>query len=207
MLHNLDVSDYAVNRNYQELSSAISAYEVNLEIWNMEKREILRAFLRELSRLLHNYLSSTFSLIRHNVKVCEDLHCAVLSKEYSEKLRVLEKYDCISFVKDLRNFSQHVGLPIPSAQLQFGNVKGVQEVKQKILLDKEALLGDWAYWKPASKRYVQMFKEIDLKVVLSEYQGLITWFYEWFYKRATQLSSEQIREVDEIETEIRKLET
>ena len=121
MLLSLSTSNYAVNRNYQELSLAINNYEVNLEIWDVQKRQIFNAFMRELSRLLQNYLSSTFSLIRHNVKLCKDLQCSTLNEEYARKIEVLNTNDCFSFIKDLRNFSQHVGLPVLSAQLNIHN--------------------------------------------------------------------------------------
>lgn len=56
MLMNLVTTNYAVNRNYQELSKAIPSYEGNIAIWDIKKRNELHQFLREISRLLHNYL-------------------------------------------------------------------------------------------------------------------------------------------------------
>ncbi len=207
MLLNLSTSQYAVNRNYQELSLAINNYEVNWEIWDVQKRQIFHAFMRELSRLLHNYLSSTFSLIRHNVKLCKDLQCSTLNKEYALKIEVLNKNDCFLFIKDLRNFSQHVGLPVLSAQLNIHNRqdKG-QEIKQRILLDKGALLEDSKNWNRDSRAYIQAHKDIDLKLVLYEYQELIKWFYDWFYKRVTELYAKELNEMHEIESKIIEIE-
>jgi hypothetical protein len=204
MLLNLDTSHYAVSKNYQELSSAFAFYEGNLEIWDVKKRQKLDFFLRELSRLLHNYLSSTFSLIRHNVKLCNELDSVELNQEYSKAIKALELNDCYWFVKDLRNSAQHVGLPILSAQLSFSRNQGNPEVKHRILLDKEILL-NWKEWKKGSKNYINSHKEIDLKLVINEYQLLVRNFYVWFNKTIVQRFSKQLQEFAEIDREICKL--
>ena len=131
MLMTLATSHYAVSKNYQELASAFAFYEGTLEIWNVKKRHELNLFLREFSRLLHNYLSSTFSLIRHNAKLCNDLESPKLAQEYSKQVERLNANDCVWFVKDLRHFAQHVGLPIPSAKLSFVKGKGIIRIKRK----------------------------------------------------------------------------
>ena len=205
MMLNLATSQYAVNRNYHELVSAITSYEGNLEIWNVKNRGMLDAFLRELSRLLHNYLSSTFTVIQHNVRLCKDLHCPELYSEYLKMVESLKINECISFVKDLRTFAQHIGLPILSAQMSFSKSEGKgSELKQKILLEKDVLLS-WKEWKHSSRRYIQSHKEIDLKLVLSEYQDLITKFNRWFYKRVGEIFSKQLKEFAQIDFEIGKL--
>ena len=201
MLLNLATSQYAVNRNYHELASAIVSYESNLEIWDMKNRRILNAFLRELSRLLHNYLSSTFTLIRHNVKLCKDLHCPELDRDYSEIVKDLNTNECVSFVKDLRTFAQHIGLPILSAQISFSKT----EFKQRILLDKTALL-NWKEWKHAPRNYIESHGEIDLKLVLSEYQNLIATFYKRFYTKISEVFAKQLKEFAEIDSEIGRLQ-
>ena len=119
MIINLASSHYAVNKNYQELLNAIISHEGNLKIWDVNNRRMLNAFLIEVSRLLHNYLSSTFSLIRHNVKLCKDLNCPELDEEYSEKVKALKEKQVVVFVYDLRTFAQHVGLPLLVAQISF----------------------------------------------------------------------------------------
>jgi hypothetical protein len=45
-------------------------------------------------------------------------------------------------------------------------------------------------------------KEIDLKVVLSEYQTLIGVFYEWLYKKVEELYSKQLEELARIQSEL-----
>jgi hypothetical protein len=200
-LKNLGTSKYAVDKNYKELDKAIAFYEGNLEIWNIKKRHEFNSFIVEFSRLLQNYLSSTFSLIRHNVRICNDLESKVLNKEYNHAVSILNSNDIVVFIKDLRNSVQHVGLPLLSAQLSF--VKDESELKHLILLDKEVISRDLANWK--SKKYVASIEEINLKDVLKQYQNLINEFYEWFFKRASQIFSKEIKEFVDIDIQIGEL--
>ena len=71
-LRNLSTSQYAVNKNYEELHAAITSYECNMEIWDVKNRAQFEAFLWELSRLVQNYVLSTYTLIEHNRRFCEE---------------------------------------------------------------------------------------------------------------------------------------
>lgn len=207
MLLNLATSQYVVNRNYCELAIAINKYESDLEIWNIRKRVLFEAFLRELTRLLQNYLSSTYSLIEHNRQFCNDLNCSELDRAYSEKIEALRSNDCVKFVRDLRTFSQHIGLPLLSGQISIKKLSAESnssEFKQRILLQKSELL-KWKEWKKASENYINSHEEIDLKLVLNEYQSLIKTFYEWFYKKVTELYSKQLLEYAKIDSELARL--
>jgi hypothetical protein len=202
MLHNLSISNYTVNRNYQHLLAAITSYEGNLQIWAVKNRAKFHAFIKELMRLFHNYLSSTYSLVEHNRKFCKDLKCVELSKTYSERVAALLSNNCVTFIKDLRRFSQHVGIPLLSGQISLKPEK--KEFKQRILLQKEEFV-KMKGWKEASEEYINLHQEIDLKLVLIEYQSLIKNFYQWFYKKATDVYSRELEELAEINSEIERL--
>lgn len=174
MLLNLSTSRYTINRNYDELSRIITKLESDLEIWSVAKRGLFEAYLRELTRLLQNYLSSTYSLIEHYRHFCIDLHCSELDELYSEKVRKLRSNDCVVFVRDLRTFSQHIGLPLLSGQISIHKSSlesNDSEIKQRILLEKGEF-ERWTDWNEISKKYIMSHQEIELKVVLNEYQSL-----------------------------------
>ena len=202
MLMNLATTHYAVNRNYREFSIAITNFEGNIAIWDVKKRNELQTFLREISRLLHNYLSSTFSLIRHTSKLCNDLRCNELRKEYDKKVSDFNSNDCVFFIKDLRNFVQHVGLPPPTASIS--PVHHNVGFRSRILLSKQRLLS-WKGWKAGSKRYSRASQDIDLKVVINQYQSLLNQFYMWFYQRVIQQDPREFEEFAKIDREIAKL--
>lgn len=190
-------------RNYQELENQIIPYEKDIGIWEITKRDKLQAFLRELSRLIHNYLSSTFSLISHSSNFCEQLHNKNLRKEYDEMVAKLKFYDCYHFVKDLRRFNQHIGLPIIAAQLSM-HPKDSNGFQSRILFAKKTLL-NWDGWTSGSKNYLKRHEEIEVKTVFSEYQGLIKEFYDWFYKKVSSVYVNELNEFFYNESEIGRL--
>lgn len=205
-LIHLATSHYGVNRNYQELSLAISRYEKSLSIWAVKDRPQLDAFLRELSRLLQNYLSSIYSLVQHTMIICNDLNCPKLNADYASQLKVLQRNNCVRFVRDLRTYSQHIRLPAIAARLSFRTIRetGTGEIKQQILLEKKELT-KWTHWHNDSKEYINSHNDIDLKVVLSEYQSLIKDFYQWFYKKVEELYPKELQEFYELESELARL--
>jgi hypothetical protein len=207
MLLQLATSHYAVNRNHKELSSAVSCYENNLAIWNINKRQQLDRFLREFSRLLQNYLLSIYSLIEHTRVFCKDLECPKLDDEYTHKLEILLNNDCVRFVRDLRTYSQHIGLPFISANISFSKRSketDQAQIKHQILLEKNEL-EKWKRWNKQSRKYLDSQESIDLKIVLGVYQTLTHDFYQWFYKRVSELYSRELEEFFSTESEIAKL--
>ncbi len=205
-IQNLATSHYFVIRNYQEFERQIAIYEKDaISIWDIAKRDKFQAFLRELSRLIHNYLSSTFSLISHNSNFCDQLQNKILRKEYDEMVAKLKLYDCYYFVKDLRRFNQHIGLPIIVAQLNFRS--DPNEIQSRILFDNKVLFS-WHgnnTWTAGSKNYLKTHKEIEVKSVFSEYQGLIKDFYDWFYKKVSGIFANELKEFLANESEISRL--
>ena len=71
-------------------------------------------------------------------------------------------------------------------------------------MDKDILV-DWKEWKKGSKNYINSHREIDLKLVINEYQLLVRNFYVWFNKMVVQIYSKQLREFAEIDREIGKM--
>lgn len=203
LLKSLADTHYAVDKNYQELLQAIVNFEGNIELMSDGKRQEFIAYFRELSRLLHNYLSGTFSLIRHTSKLAIDLKCSDLSKEYGKKIGDLNSNDCVFFIKDLRNFVQHVGLPELAGQFTYEKAK-TPNVTQRVLFDKTELL-KWKEWKAGSKRYITTNQEIDLKIVINQYQLLINQFHNWFIKKIISQYSKEFEEFAKIDKEISEL--
>jgi len=204
MLVRLDSSLYTVKRNYQDLSDAINRYESDMSIWYLKNRPKLDAFLREFSRLLHNYLSSNYSLIEHTQMTRKNLDNSELNEDYPLKLEEIFSKDCVRFVRDLRTYSQHIGLPLIAAHLSIQKKSHKVNEKRQILLEKETML-KWKKWHRDSRKYIISHKDIDLRVALGEYQVSVEEFYKWFYEKVQKLYSKELDEVSRIESELAKL--
>jgi hypothetical protein len=207
MLSNFKGTYYAVSKNYRELSIAIAKYEGNSTFWSTLTHKDRILFFRELSRLLHNYLSSTFTLIQHNMELRNK--CDRISVEYKSKIDALQSNDCYNFIRGLRNITQHIELP--SLLGHFSREKINHPTIQSIILGKQSLLLREKDICSRSERegfgrYIRAEKEIDLKIALNQYQCLLKDFYNWFYHRFDQLYSKELKEYDAVDNEIQQLQ-
>jgi hypothetical protein len=199
MQRNLAVNLYSVRRNFEDLILLLDKYEKELELWSVENREKYEEGIWELHRLLDNYLSSIYSLIEHSIQFCKVLKCPELDHAYREKKDELLNWDCAKFVRDLRTFSQHIGLPLLVGQIH----SSPTEFRQTILLQKDELL-KWQKWSNSSKKYIASKKEVQLTAILKEYQGLLNDFYYWFYGKTCQIYEKQLKELSFVEEELNK---
>lgn len=199
ILFNLATLRYTVDKNYEELSAAINYIEPFLSVPDIK---MFNACFREISRLLHNYLSSNYSLIGQYRKLSKDLNCQKLNEGYSEKINALNMDEHVRFINDLRTSAQHVGLPILLAH--FSRKTRDSQLEQKILLHKKTLLTKWKKWNPASRSFIDSHENIDLKTVLAEHQSMTTAFYKWFCEAVTNLYSKQLNELTEINYKLTK---
>jgi hypothetical protein len=200
MLLNLSTSQYVANENYKELHSLIIKLETDLQIWDVKKRAIFESLLWELSRRFQNYLSSIYSLIMHTCHFCDELGNNELKKIYSKEVAKLRSYDCVLFVRDLRTFSQHIGLPLVAGQISMSQT----QYSQRIILQKEELL-KWSKWHSVSRKYIKSKGEIDIRPLLEEYQFLNSNFYDWFHRKVSLLYEKQLSEFKDLESELAKL--
>lgn len=207
MMKHLALSQYILNRNYQELYNVINSYEKDQSIWHVKNRPKLEALQKEFLRQLHNYLASILSLIDHTRAFCKNLDNQQFSKDNDEKIENIKNNKSAKFLKDLRNYTQHHELPSVFATVEVtkSDVDGEKEEKKFTLKIQDLL--KWDNWSSLSQTFIEEHqKEIDLKTVIEEYQKLITKFYQWFYKRVVELNSEEIEELRKVESEMYKLE-
>ncbi len=205
MLNNFRNTHYAVNKNYQELSTAINSYEANTTfLINIMKERVL--FFAELSRLLHNYLASTYTLIAQGKKLSERYER--ISDFYKTKIGSLQSDDSYNFSRCLRHLTQHYELLDLVAH--FSRMGIGQPFRQSILLTKESLLERKEELYPILERegfvrYIENHNEIDLKLALNQYQSLVDNFFEQFQIKTRELYSKELKENEEVDNEIQQL--
>jgi len=160
----------------------------SLAMYNDDHRDNIESLLDQSSRFFHNFLASAFSLIEHTRKIVNRLYAEEAFKdEYQKKL----EQDVISqpihsFVKELRNYTQHYTLPILALQITF--LEGYEDLDFSVQMDVEALK-QWDNWK-GSKSYLDTLGDsFCIQTVANEYFVLIQNFYVWLTQR--QLSVHQ----------------
>lgn len=191
-----------IYRNFQALQSSFRVFNNNfheliqelehlkdprqaLTMYGTNQRENLENLLDQALRLLHNFLASAFSLIEHTRKIVTRLYSGqAFRDEYQKKL----EQDVInnpvhSFVKHLRNYTQHYTLPILALQITL-----LEDFDFRIKMDVESLK-QWDNW-GSSRSYLDALEDsCCIETVVNEYFVLIQNFYVWLTEQ--QLSIHQ----------------
>lgn len=207
MLNSFKTTHYTVNKNYQELSSAINSYEVNTKLWDNEKQEERILFFRELSRLLHNYLTSTYTLISQGKEISKNKKYKKLELFYNKKIGSLQSDDSYNFSRCLRHITQHYELLALVFHFSRIGIEMGKPAKQSIILDNKSLLDrkEGLHPKPEREgftRYINNHDKIDLKIVLNQYQSLLDNFFEEFRLKTRDLYAKELKEYYIISEEI-----
>jgi len=202
-IKHLAISQFTLNRNYQELDSLIKGYEKDLSIWSIDNRAKLDLIQREFLRLLHNYLSSIFSLVGHTYAFRDDISNENIEKFILDEINRFKEDSSLVFLKDLRTYTQHYKLPFSTASLSFKSVsqgRGISEQKLELNLDE---LSKWSKWTKKSKEFLEtQDKKIDIKKVIDFYQKNITDLYKSIYDKIIKVYEKELEEYINLEREI-----
>jgi hypothetical protein len=195
--------------NYNELVHHLKIHNtprVSLDLMNGDKRHLLHAYQREITRFLHNYIASALSLTDHTRNHYRDL--------YSDNNRFPDYQDEINkrfvnnplavFIKDLRHFFQHYQMPGVSSRVVY--TKGAPDFDMTLLLPTKEML-KFSKWSSLSKKFLSDQKDdIDMLKLVNDYHQLIESFYNWFIDRQLEIHKEDVRKVNEHKDKIRGLE-
>jgi hypothetical protein len=179
---------YAFQMNFKELHDHIKLHfelqsEGKLGDWRNKKP--LHRFLTELSRRLHNFLSSATTLT-------DNTRCFVvrsygrkseLYTEYRDAFdRTIAKSPVCCFAADLRNFFTHVGSPF--IDFVMGGSEPCGRDRYTLQLDTEKM-GQSRPWLPEAREYIEAnSKSINLELYVVEYYEKIVAFQEFLDARA-----------------------
>lgn len=154
--------------NFKELLTIIEDVEANNKYLEME-------YVRSINRVLVNYLSSTKMFLEHTeIKIKKtfgdksqefSIWKSATSKEYDD-------YFSYRFLYQLRNFTQHIGLPIGNFN-QSIDPKKEKRSKLNIFFSKEYLLGSSFDWKKIKDELESQNEHFSVMPILQEYNKSI----------------------------------
>src|SRR5450759_220200 len=111
----LELSLCIFDQNYIELRLLILRITdgaVGMHVGQQSNRLLLDATLRELGRLLHNFIAAAKSLVDHTRRLYKKHYTNISIPEYQEKLRNRFAEDPqIQFVQSLRSYVLHYQVP------------------------------------------------------------------------------------------------
>jgi hypothetical protein len=142
--------------------------------------------MREAARLLHNFLAGASTLIDQTRVFISDHYLGTdVNKEFKSRIDRNFLHNPLSqFVKDLRNFMMHCGLPPVERHLTMARSSevpsGTLSAETGFRLRK-AELQKWDAWKADSKHFLEQQGDfIDLMDLVVRYRILIDTFHNEF---------------------------
>lgn len=195
--------------NYRELIHHLQVHNnprVSLDLMSVDKRHLLYAYQREITRFLHNYIASALSLTDHARNHYRELYSNNnLFPDYQDEInRQFVNNPLAIFIKDLRQYFQHYQMPGVSSRLNF--TKGAPDFIIKLLLPTKEMM-KFSGWNSLSKKFLaEQTDDIDLLALINDYHQLIEKFYRWFIDRQVEIHKDDIKKVNEHKNKIRELE-
>ena len=157
---------------------------------------------------MHNYLASAKSLVDHTRGYIKKWHEKDdFGRKYQEKVKLsFAENPTSKMIHDLRNYLLHRGLP-PSTIRETFNIETREPPKIRVLFNKKNL-EEWKGWTSKSKEYMDKFeKNIELKILVSEHQRILTDFYSWFNLEMNLFHKEELISIDNIKVKITAYES
>jgi hypothetical protein len=194
-IEHLGVSGYIFEANYRELMNSIQYFKSDaaMDLWDYRNVDKMGNYLKEITRMLHNFVASARTLVDHTRIIARELYVSqpFLDEYQSQVDRRLLSNPTVQFVHDLRNFILHYDLPVTFASLTPDHE---QLLKISILA-----LRKWSGWKAVSRQYLSSAgDEQNVEDVVEEYTKAILAFHGWFSNRQLDLHKKEFSEAEEL---------
>ncbi len=153
-------------------------------------------FLLDVTRELHNYVTSSMTLVEQTRRAKRKLYAeAEFDQEYQKRVEVTFGQPVPQFIQDLRDYTLHVDLPKVYGQTEMTIPR--MSRRSSVWIDIP-LLRQWTGWSLAAKEYLfdQAAAHLPLKPVVEAYSRLVEEFYEWFGRRQRELHEAAFREYE-----------
>lgn len=180
-MESLSLSRKIHRGNYEELMDEHRRYnDFSSDDWlEVDVMDLLK---NDYLRLLHNYSSSSWTLINHSQRIIDKHGDDGFSQQYSAELKERRLHNTGQFFKQIRHYTQKRKMP-PVEALHSFTTDGVEF---NLFLRRDMMM-DWAGWnKPAREYLNKLGDRVPIESELVRYQSDIESFHDWF-SRYTKL--------------------
>jgi hypothetical protein len=207
-LQGFSASIYTFDRNYQELVDLINFLANNPKAdalhW-LRNRDKLMVAMRDVIRLLHNYVAAAMSLIDHTRRLHKRLYSELGNfSDYQTKVNSEFAQDPhAQFVKCLRQYCQHY--KAPNLDITTSWNQGDEKISRSFNLLKEDLIS-FDGWSATALKYLEHANEkISILQIIKEYRDKVIEFYIWFQKRQEEIHADELERFKKKESELLSL--
>jgi len=191
-------SVYRVNREHLVKFIAAPGENEKLSVELMQNQwapKVKEAYMNELSRLIHNYVASSFTLVDHTRYLMTHYQASDFYKEYeAKKTKVIEMPEH-HFLKDFRNYVMHRNLP------PIDYTVGLRDEGNntfELRLNTPALL-EWDGWTTKAQEFIKTHKDkLVLVDVIKAHSKVIDELNIWLLQQFTDLHSKDIEAVNKL---------
>ena len=176
------------------------------KLWAIDQRDVLHTLMEEVGRLLHNFLSSAFSLVDYMRIHRKHLY---LNSEFNQEIKTEIQKRFINdddhlIAQGLRTYIIHVGFPPVGATLQY--VAGEKDYNSTFNMSIESLL-KWDKWSGNQKQALAHIGDIiDILLFAERYFTKVESFYLWLWSRQEEIHKKEIDDANQLGERVRAIE-
>jgi hypothetical protein len=206
-LEGLSTSVYILDGNFSDLRRQIHYLTTDPKtesLFFVRNRDKLNWALRDVIRLIHNYVAASLSLIDHTRRLYDKLYANTGKfDDYQMKIQTEFAQDPLAqFVKGLRQHFQHYKAPnlgINSFQNKAGKI-----IKTIDLYKSDLLLFD--SWGAVAKAYLEkVHDQVNVITLMTKYQSKVSRFYLWFQTRQEEIHKDEFERLKSKDDEFHRL--
>lgn len=175
-----------------EITQQIKDPDEGLRLMSEGNQEEGTQVHREISRRIHNFVAAAQTLVEHSRNFMREHYEGTdVFARYEARIKADFVSDPLSqFVKDLRNFMVHRGLPSSEMYLNItsgGAKPGVSDTIDTGARLRSAELLDWDRWSAPGRAFiVESGDHVDVLTVAQGYSEKATAFNEWLHQELVQ---------------------
>jgi len=186
------------SRNTTELIDLLNVPATNIVVSLQlmgDDHDATNAFWEQLDQRLHNQIASAATLVDHVRRLLNYYTADVpaLVEEYKQRNAAVTDRDETAYLRDLRNYLLHYGVPPVIQTLSLGS-EGRAGAGHNITLSAERLL-EWPRWSAKSRRYLGSFPERDGPILgpdVATYADAMREMFVWLFDQRAVIHRESI---------------
>jgi len=186
-------------QNASELSAVVHRLTENVQlavemVQNVNPRTVREAVEAELDQRLHNYVSSTTSLIDQTRRLMNGYPCSSIAAAYVDRKDKLVSVPVVGFMRCLRNFVLHRALPFVGYTLKVTQ----QDWESQVRLSTKTLR-EWDGWTALATQYLDQSGEaVDLRSAVDDHISLFDELWSWLFAQYIGLHRLELLAYDEL---------
>lgn len=169
-----------VNQNHIELTQARDWFlDQGTDTFTWDKHDQSQDFMKEYSRLLHNYAASVHTMISHSYTFLDryEDEKPELKEQYFEELQDRGLTVRGDLIKGLRHYTQKYWQAPIGLSLSAGPDRPAE---RSITVDVDTML-EWDEWEADVREYLESLDDQkNITNLTEEYQEDVNDFYDWF---------------------------